>query len=122
MVGVRRPEPPMSPVTIFTDPKAYTDPQGWHAVAARLRRDDPEPRIKVDGFDASWAGRRHADVIEIERQPERFTNTVESVLMPAQRKRGRGGPPIPIKTLIHQDGEEHRAYRNLTNDWFKPGA
>jgi len=29
----------MNPVTIFTDPKAYTDPRGWHAVAARLRRE-----------------------------------------------------------------------------------
>ena len=26
-----------------------------------------------------------------------------------------------IKTLIHMDGAEHRAYRRLTNDWFKPG-
>jgi cytochrome P450 len=27
-----------------------------------------------------------------------------------------------IKTLIHLDGAQHRAYRNLTNEWFKPGA
>ena len=52
----------MDPVTIFTDPKAYTDPQGWHAVAARLRREDAVPRIEVDGFDPFWAVTRHADV------------------------------------------------------------
>jgi cytochrome P450 len=112
----------MDPVTIFTDPKAYTDPQGWHAVAARLRREDAVPRIEVDGFDPFWAVTRHADVVEIERQPERFPNTVESVLMPAAMKPSRGGPPVPVKTLINMDGEEHRGYRNLTNDWFKPGA
>ena len=111
-----------NPVTIFTDPKAYTDPERWHAVAARLRREDPVPRIEVDGFDPFWAVTRHADVIEIERQAERFPNTVESVLMPSVMKPSRGGPPVPVKTLINMDGEQHRAYRNLTNDWFKPGA
>jgi len=111
-----------NPVTIFTDPKAYTDPERWHAVAARLRREDPVPRIEVDGFDPFWAVTRHADVIEIERQAERFPNTVESVLMPSVMKPSRGGPPVPVKTLINMDGEQHRAYRNLTNDWFKRGA
>ena len=31
----------MSSPTIFTDPKAYTDPDTWHPIAAQLRRDDP---------------------------------------------------------------------------------
>ena len=112
----------MNPVSIFTDPKAYTDPERWHAVAARLRREDPVLRIEVDGFDPFWAVTRHADVIEIERQAERFPNTPESVLMPSAMKPSRGGPPVPVKTLINMDGEQHRAYRNLTNEWFKPGA
>jgi cytochrome P450 len=107
----------MEPVTIFTDPKAYTDPQGWHAVAARLRREDPVARIEAPGFDPFWAVTRHADLIEIERQPERFPNTVNSVLLP-----NTVVVPTMIKTLIHLDGAPHRAYRNLTNDWFKPGA
>ena len=110
----------MTSASIFTDPKAYTDPDGWHAVAARLRREDPVARIEVDGFDPFWAVTRHADVIEIERQPERFPNTPESVLMPTAMKASNGGPPVPVKTLINMDGEQHRAYRNLTNDWFKP--
>jgi cytochrome P450 len=112
----------VNPITIFTDPKAYADPAGWHAVAARLRREDPVARIEADGFDPFWAVTRHADVIEIERQPERFPNTPESVLMPSAMKASNGGPPVPVKTLINMDGEQHRAYRNLTNDWFKPGG
>ena len=60
-------------------------------------------------------------MVEIERQPGRFPNTVESVLMPSAMKPSHGGPPVPVKTLINMDGEQHRAYRNLTNDWFKPG-
>ena len=112
----------MTPVSIFTDPKAYADPARWHAAAAQLRREDPVARIEVDGFDPFWAVTRHADVIEIERQPERFPNTPESVLMPSAMKVRNGGLPVPVKTLINMDGEQHRAYRNLTNDWFKPAA
>jgi cytochrome P450 len=110
------------PITIFTDPKAYTDPNTWHPVAARLRRDDPVPRIEAPGFDPFWAVTRHADVLEIERQPERFLNTIESVLLRSEMRPSNGGMQIPFKTLIHMDGAQHRAYRNLTNDWFKPGA
>jgi cytochrome P450 len=110
----------VNPVTIFTDPKAYTDPERWHAVAARLRREDPVARIEVEGFDPFWAVTRHADVTEIERQPERFPNTFDSVLMPSSMRASRG--EIPVKTLINMDGEQHRAYRSLTNDWFKPAA
>ena len=42
--------------------------------------------------------------------------------MPKRDEAEPGGPPVPVKTLINMDGEEHRGYRNLTNDWFKPGA
>lgn len=112
----------MPPITIFTDPQAYADPDVWHPVAARLRRHDPVARIEVSGFDPFWAITRHADVIEIERQPERFPNTMNSILAPTLLKAENGGPEIPFKTLIHMDGAQHRAYRKLTNDWFKPGA
>ncbi|HTO55303.1 MAG TPA: cytochrome P450 [Myxococcota bacterium] len=111
----------MEPVTIFTDPDAYTHPEHWHRVAARLRREDPVPRIQVPEFDPFWAVTKHADVIEIERQPERFLNTMESVLAMSALRPGNSGQQIPFKTLIHMDGAQHRAYRNLTNDWFKPG-
>jgi cytochrome P450 len=106
-----------APVTIFSDPHAYADSERWHAEAARLRREEPVCRVEAPGYDPFWAVTRHADLIEIERQHERFPNTVNSVLIPSAMQ-----APIPIKTLIHQDGDEHRAYRALTNDWFKPGA
>jgi cytochrome P450 len=103
--------------SIFTVPEAYADPESWHAVAARLRREDPVCRIEAPDFAPFYAVTRHADVIEIERQPERFLNTSNSILAPLSRR----GPDTMLKTLINIDGEEHRAYRGLTNDWFKPG-
>lgn len=106
---------------IFVDPTAYADETRWHDAAARLRREDPVHRVEVDGFDPFWAVMKHAQVIEIERQHDRFWNTVDSVLMPAGTQEERDRIGIPIKTLVHMDGAEHRAYRAVTHDWFKPG-
>ncbi len=104
-------------ISIFTDPEAYADPEAWHAVAARLRREDPVCRVEAPDFPPFYAVTRHADVIEVERQPERFLNTSRSILAPLSRP----GPDAQVKTLVNIDGEEHRAYRTMTNEWFKPG-
>ena len=105
---------------IFTNPDAYTDLQAWHAVAARLRREDPVCRVESARFEPFWAVTRHADVNEIERQSDKFHNTIASVLQTREQvaqMRSRG--PM-LKTLINMDGQEHRNYRAVTNDWFKP--
>ncbi|MFI5315675.1 MAG: cytochrome P450 [Myxococcota bacterium] len=106
----------VDPAVIFTVPEAYADPEAWHAVAARLRRENPVCRIEAPDFDPFYAITKHADVTEVERQPERFLNTANSILAPISRR----GPDALLKTLINIDGEEHRAYRGVTNEWFKP--
>lgn len=105
---------------IFVDPQAYSHLDTWHATAAELRRERPLLRVEAEGFDPFWAVTRHADIVEIERQHEKFWNTPGSVLQDiasTERMRASG---VDIKTLIHMDGEEHRAHRRITNDWFKP--
>jgi len=110
----------VGPGRIFVDPQAYADPAAWHAVAARLRREDPVHRVEAEGFEPFYAVTRHADVAEIERQHDKFWNTQSAVLgqtAAVERLRSSGAD---IKTLIHMDGAEHRAHRKITNDWFKP--
>jgi len=58
-------------------------------------------------------------VLEVERQPELFTNSPEPVLQQSQAINSR---QTAIKSLIHMDGAEHRDYRRLTSDWFKPAG
>jgi len=108
------------PGTVFVDPAAYADEKRWHAAAARLRRQDPVHRVVEPGFDPFWAVTRHEHVAEIERQHEKFWNTMESVLFPSGALEERASLGVEIKTLVHMDGAEHRAYRGVTNDWFKP--
>lgn len=105
---------------IFADRTAYADPERWHAAAARLRRSDPLPLVEVDGFVPFRAVTRHAHLAEVERNHALFWNTRDSVLLPREQIEKSRALGIDIKTLIHMDGAEHRAYRQVTNDWFKP--
>jgi cytochrome P450 len=106
---------------IFVEPARYADLDGWHHEAARLRREDPVHRVEGDTFEPFWAVTKHADIFEIERQHDRFWNTKDAVFDPSggamEEIRAAGGD---LKTLIHMDGAEHRAYRKVTQDWFKP--
>jgi len=106
---------------IFVDPSRYADLDGWHREAARLRREDPVHRVEGDTFAPFWAVTKHADIFEIEQQHDRFWNTTNAVLDASgglmEQIRAAGGDR---KTLIHMDGAEHRAYRRVAQDWFKP--
>jgi cytochrome P450 len=104
--------------SIFADPVAYSDPDAWHAAAKRIRAESPMLKVAAPGFPEFWAITKHADVNEIERNPDIFTNEPVPVLAPA-RDLADGAAP-PVKTLIQMDGEEHKANRNIVNDWFKP--
>lgn len=105
---------------IFVDGKAYADPDRWHAAASRLRRNDPLPLVDVEGFVPFRAVTRHAHLAEVERNHTLFWNTRDSVLLPRAEIEKNRALGIDIKTLVHMDGAEHRAYRLVTNDWFKP--
>ena len=105
---------------IFVSPQAYVDLAAWHAAAARLRRESSVLRVEAAGIDPFWALTRHADIVEIERQHEKFWNTDDVVVRRSgtvERLRAAGSA---IKSLVQMDGAEHRAYRALTNEWFKP--
>jgi cytochrome P450 len=105
--------------SIFADPVAYADPERWHAAARRIRDEAPILRVTLDEFPAFWAITKHADVLEIERNPEIFTNEPIPTLTPTRNAAAAEAPPV--KTLIQMDGDEHKAHRGIVNDWFKPG-
>jgi cytochrome P450 len=105
---------------IFIDRTAYADLDFWHAAASRLRRTDPLPLIEVEGYVPFRAVTRHAHLAEVERNHLLFWNTRDSVLLPSAEVEKNRALGLDIKTLIHMDGAEHRAYRLVTNDWFKP--
>ena len=103
--------------SIFADPAIYADPAGWHAAAKRIREQSPILKVALDGFPEFWAITKHADVMEIERNPAVFTNGPVPVLT---SQADHGATDSPVKTLIQMDGSEHKAHRGIVNEWFKP--
>ena len=102
---------------IFAEPSAYADPDAWHATAARLRREQPITKVALADYPEFWALTKHADVMEVERNPAIFTNEPIPALAP---RRDVEAGQAPMKSLVQMDGEEHKAHRDLVNDWFKP--
>ena len=105
---------------IFVDPGAYAEPDRWHAAARRIRDESPILKVAVEGHPEFWAITKHADVMEMERNPDIFTNAPMPVLSPAAQV--NAAAEAPVKTLIQMDGDEHKAHRNIVNDWFKPAS
>jgi len=108
---------------IFADPAAYADPVSWHRTAARLRREAPIARVSLPEYQDFWAITRHADIMEIERNAEVFTNApVPALLSRVQYEEQDPDELAPVKTLVQMDGEDHKAHRGIVNDWFKPAS
>ena len=103
--------------SIFADPTAYADPSGWHAAAKQIRDQAPILKVALEGYPEFWAITKHADVMEIERNPAVFTNGTLSVLA---TQADLAASDSPVKTLIQMDGGEHKSNRGIVNEWFKP--
>ncbi|HEY1633070.1 MAG TPA: cytochrome P450 [Rhizomicrobium sp.] len=111
-------------------PATYGDEAKLHAILAQLRNEDPVHWTQPEGFRPYWALTKYADILEIEKQNDKFLNEPRSVLMNKQAEHDLaamwGGPDpktgrvSPFRTLIDMDGADHRAYRGLTQAWFMP--
>jgi len=114
----------------IADPATYADEPRIHALLKDLRDNDPVHWTAPEGFRPYWAVTKYADILEIERQADKFVNEPRSTLMNIQTEHDLaamwGGPDpktgrvSPFRTLIDMDGEDHRAYRGLTQAWFMP--
>lgn len=107
---------------IFTDAAAYADFHGWFARMEELRASEgPVVRVELPERDPFWAVIGQPEVMEVERQPDLFTNEPMSTLMPRRPSIDAPKEPAMVTTLVNMDGEDHKAHRQLVNDWFKPG-
>ncbi|BBX10468.1 cytochrome P450 [Mycolicibacterium aichiense] len=110
---------------VLADPQAYTDEAGLHRALAHLRAHAPVSWVDVDGYRPFWAVTKHADIMDIERQNDLFTNDPRPMLvvqdlddkLRADREAGAG-----LSTLIHIDDPHHRDLRKIGADWFRPKA
>lgn len=106
---------------IFAEPAAYADPVAWHESARLLREHAPIAKITLPEYQDFWAVTRHADVMEIERNPKVFTNAPAPTLASRADYEARDPDAAPmVNTLIQMDGDTHKDHRLIVNEWFKP--
>ncbi len=68
-----------------------------------------------------WAITRHADIIEVSKQPERFVNAPGMTLVREEVAR-EDGSFQEMRTIINMDPPDHRKYRKVVSPWFTPRA
>jgi cholest-4-en-3-one 26-monooxygenase len=91
--------------------------QGYpHDVWTRLRAEAPVTRFEPPGYEPFWAITKHADVLEISKQPLRFSSAQGITLRPA----GAVFPPSDIVVLV--DPPRHGPLRRVANGRFTPRA
>ena len=114
------------PDEAITDPRTFTDPAALHGLLARIRQTDPLPYINADDYAPIWLVSRHADIMEIERNAAQFINAPRQAILPlsyeAKARAAAGGAETSdfMRNLILMDGDEHKAYRQITQSYFTP--
>jgi cytochrome P450 len=106
-------------------PQSYADEPRLHAALAHLRKHAPVSWVDVEGYRPFWAITKHADVMDIERQNDLFTNDPRPMLVLTEldeKLRADREAGIGLSTLIHMDDPHHRDMRKIGADWFRPKA
>ena len=112
------------PPEAIVDKRVFTDPDRLHGLLARLRRTDPMPWVTPEGYKPFWLVTRHADITAIELDAKRFINAPAQAIFPlanaarAKALTGASNVQTQMRNLVAMDGDEHRAYRALSQSQF----
>src|SRR4249920_3575911 len=98
---------------IFVTPAAYADPAFFHEACAVLRREDPIHLVADADFAPFHVITKHADVLEIELHNREWENAPRPVIANLDADRRREEQGDLLRTLIHMDDPDHRAYRGM---------
>ncbi len=107
---------------VFTDPTAYADEERFHQATTLLRREDPVHWVDQPGYRPFWALTRHADVMEVERDNARFLSAPRPLLATMEAEQLAIDKGEVLRTLIHMDEPDHKAYRAVAAAWFQPNS
>ena len=88
-----------------------------HDAWALLRREDPIHWNTRNIKNPFWAVTKHADVVRISKQPERFLNGPRLAAFPEMM------PPegaVVVRHLLNMDPPDHALFRKLASHRFTP--
>ncbi|MGP0030152.1 MAG: cytochrome P450 [Acidimicrobiales bacterium] len=107
---------------VFIDPLAYADEARFHQAATLLRRESPVHWVEGPRYRPFWAVTRHADIVEIERDNQRFLSAPRPLLATESAEQLATEKGQVLRTLIHMDEPDHKAYRAIAAAWFQPNS
>jgi cytochrome P450 len=108
------------PLTLDLITPEHYERHGYpHGEWTWLRRHDPVFWYERSNVDPFWAITKHADIIEIGKQPEIFLNAPRLAVF----TNDIAPPPEgTARHLLNMDPPEHARYRRVTSGWFTPRA
>jgi cytochrome P450 len=98
------------------DPTRYASRGYPHDVWTQLRKEAPVAYFAPEGYEPFWAITKHADVLEVAKQPTRFSSAQGITLRP----KGVVFPPQDMVVMI--DPPKHGPMRRVANRRFTPRA
>jgi cytochrome P450 len=112
-------------------PEGHSDDEALYDAYRWLRENNPLGKAIVEGYDPVWLVSKHADIMEIERQPEIFTSgggadkgshnpIFGNQAGDAFTKMLTGGSLRVLETLSYLDPPEHTAVKDIAQEWFRP--
>jgi cytochrome P450 len=106
----------------LVEPNRYAERDYPHDEWTLLRREAPVHFFDPPGWPSFWAITRHADIVQISRQPELFLNGPGMTLVRDEGRDQRREAEQQIKTVINMDPPEHRKFRKVVSPYFTPRA
>jgi cytochrome P450 len=104
--------------------KTYGNLEHQHALFSMLRREDPVHWTEPNGYRPFWTVSKHKDVMEIEKQNDKFINAPRTKLLSiefeSKVKEAMGGRPMLVRAINQMDNPDHAKYKKLTHAWFQP--
>lgn len=114
-------------------PEGHRDDEAVFEAYRWLRENAPLAKVEVEGYDPLWLISKHADIMEVERQPDIFTNgggedpgshnpVLGSQAEEEFTKTLTGGSLRILESLTYLDPPEHTMVRDIAAEWFRPAS
>jgi cytochrome P450 len=112
-------------------PEGHRDEKKLFEAYKWLRDNMPLGQAHVEGYDPLWLLTKHADIMEVEKQPAIFSNgggEEKGSHNPIYANQAgeafttslTGGSHRIMDVLPYMDPPEHSAVKNVSLDWFRP--
>ncbi|KEQ52403.1 cytochrome P450 [Sphingobium chlorophenolicum] len=108
------------------DPVAYGRWAPLHEQLAWARANAPLAVAENDGYDPFWLVTRHADIMAISRDPQRFASSLRPTAVTNRDAEALARTATPnndghlVRSMVQMDAPDHMKYRLLTQSWFMP--